>query len=305
VQWEKDIFDTYPLTHALVANIHGEIRMYFNQWPQKMSHANLLNVYNVKEQFLHLYSFVDPYILSCKKSSSNQYLVKILNPQNLPVETRIGKILYSPNPGYSLTIEQDKFPVHLGPGENIIPININTNKLAQINTHSTPVTLVFFLQNREWENRFRYEGEKFPRRRGGEKRDSSASAGFVRYYKASNKNRNKIKKDGFISYNPNFPLPFSRGFLIVDFYLKFSHIKSKIRPLCKLDIFPHRENEPFAVKILKARDIKEDKFESYRLCTVIPATKYLEFRVYAEGLCDIELDYIDITYYKGIIENSE
>ena len=56
------------------------------------------------------------------------------------------------------------------------------------------------------------------------------------------------------------------------------------------------------MKILKAKGIKEDKFENYRLCAVIPETKYLEFRVYAEGLCDIELDYIDITYYKGIIE---
>ena len=243
---------------------------------------------------------MDPYILNCKKSGINLYLVIVMNPQNLPVEALIGKIFYSSRPGCSLTIEQDKFPVHLEPGENIIPVDIDSNKLAQINTNSFPGTLVFFLQNPEWENRFRYEGEKFPHSKGGGKKDLSASAGFVRYYRALNSN--KIKKPGFISYNPNFPLPFSQGFLIVDFYLKFSRIKSKIRPLCKLDIFPHREKEAFAVKILKAKGIKEDKFENYRLCAVIPETKYLEFRVYAEGLCDIELDYIDITYYKGIIE---
>ncbi len=304
VQWEKDIFDKYPLTHALVANIHGEVKMYFDQWPQKMSNANLLKVYNVKEQFLHLYSFVDPYILSCTKSDSNRYLLKILNPQNQQIETRIGKIFYSSTPEYALAIERDKLPIPLEPGENIIPVEIDTNPLAQINTNTdiTPGTVVFFLQHQRWENRFRYEGEKFPRQVGGEKKDVLASARFVRYYKASNKSNNKIRKTGFMAYNPNFPLPFSQGFLIVDFNLKFSHIKSKIKPLCKLDIFPHREEEAFAWKTLKLRDVKVDKFENYRLCTTIPETKYLEFRVYAEGLSDIELDYIDITYFKGMIE---
>ena len=308
VQWEKDIFDKYPLTHALVANIHGEIKMYFDQWPQKMSDANLLKVYNVKEQFLHLYSFVDPYISGCTKNDTNRYLVKILNPQHKRVKTWIGKIFYSPTPGCSLAIEQEESPIPLEPGENIIPVKIDVNPLAQINTDTdsdiTPGTVVFFLQNQGWENRFRYEGEKFPRRVGGEKKDLLASANFVRYYRASNKRKNKIRKTGFIAYNPNFPLPFSRGFLVVDFNLRFSHIQSKIRPLCKLDIFPHREEEALSRKILKLRDIEENTFKNYRLCTTIPETKYLEFRVYAEGLCDIELDYIDITYYKGIIEKS-
>jgi 4-amino-4-deoxy-L-arabinose transferase-like glycosyltransferase len=293
VQWEDDIFNRYPLTHALIANVHGEIRMYFDQWPQKMSNANLLKVYNVKDQFLHLYSFEDPYISGWSEEDGS-FRVTIMNPGNQPVETQPGKVFHSSNPECSLSLEQGR-PVQIQPGENTIPVVMDIGKLNQLNP--APETVIFYLKNDKWGNRFRYEGEKFPRWVGGDKRDLSASSGFVRSYVGPVKKGKK--KPGFISFNPNFPLPFSQGLVKVDFHLKFSKIKSKLQPLCKIDIFPHREEEALAFKELKARHVKENQFGDYTLCAVVPETKFLEFRVYAEGFCDIELDYIDVTYYQG------
>jgi hypothetical protein len=81
--------------------------------------------------------------------------------------------------------------------------------------------------------------------------------------------------------------------------LKFSNLKTKIRPLCHLDIYSYEDNGPIAEKTLRPVDIKKNKKGIYRISAVIPETKTLEFRIRTEQWSDIAFDYLDITYYQG------
>ena len=51
--------------------------------------------------------------------------------------------------------------------------------------------------------------------------------------------------------------------------------------------------------MIKPADIKKTRAHTYRLYTIIPEAKKLEFRIQTEKWADVELDYIDITYYQG------
>jgi hypothetical protein len=295
VNWDKNTFDKYPLTHALLASFNQEITSFFHQWPQKMRQSRLLKVYNVKEQFLHLYSFVDPRILHIERLPDNRFKLLIHNPANNPVSTRIGKIILPKegidlkSAGDTVIIEKDANMAILHPGENVV--------IGEKIKAATPVPekLLFFLDIDQWKNKHRYEGEKFPRKVGENKEDIYASARFVSRFQA------KKQKPGFLTFGPFVPFP--TGFMNVDFNLKFTNIRTRIRPITRVDVFSYRSKKILASQKIKPRQVKPGQFEMFRLNFFIPDIEYLEFRVYPEGYSDVELDYVDVSYFQGYLFN--
>ena len=284
VNWDKHTFEKYPLTHALLGtDVSREIIHFFNRWPERMNRAALLKVYHIKDYFLHLYSFVDPYIKDCQKLGDGNYRLSIINPSSRVIKT---KVLWCPCP----PVAKDKSPdilFELKSGENSIVVR---PEQAFVGNASS---LLFFLDYpRSFGNAaLRYEGENFHGKTGSNRKESSASNGSVRYFE-SGKN-----SPGFLSYGPG--VPYSPGYLIVDFKLKFDNLKTKLRPLCRLDIYSYRAKGPVAERIIRPADIKGNTTGIYRLSAAIPQTAGLEFRVQAEKWADISFDYVDLTYYQG------
>lgn len=296
VNWDETTFEKYPLTHALAGtDVSREIIHYFNTWPERMGRAPLLRVYHIKNYFLHLYSFVDPYIREGKKGEDNQFLLTVDNPSGKMINTRIGRIYPAKvepgnGPGeFAIVNGQQEF--ELKPGENTVTVS------GTEPADSQPKSVFFFL---EYDHSFsgdvlRYEGENFPGKTGGNKKEPAASGRSVRFFDGS------ADGPGFLSYGPG--VPYGRGILIADFKLTFDNFKTKIRPLCKIDIYSHPDNGPIALREIKPGDIKKSETGLYRLRAVVPETKTLEFRIETTKYADVSLDYIDLTYYQGIFIN--
>lgn len=293
VNWDRNTFERYALTHALLASFNQEISFFFRQWPERMRRARLLKVYNVKDQFLHLYSFVDPFIIEARDAGSQGIELTIQNPSANPVKAGIGRINFfnAPIGSEGHSIERATEPVELIPGVNslIVP--------PVLSGQSSPNSVLFFLDLKGWEKFHRYQAEKFPKKVGDNVRNIQASGGFTRSF-------SQIKhRAGFLAFGPF--IPFSDGFLTVDFYLKCDRIRSRIRPLIKLDIFSYSVRQSLAKRDLKPGDIRNRDFNPYRLSATLSDRHFLEFRVYAERFADIDLDYIDVVYYQGYLLNLE
>jgi hypothetical protein len=287
VNWDDKTFEKYPLTHALLGtDVSREIFHYFNTWPIRMGHAALLKVYHIKNYFLHLYSFVNPYIRDGKKEEENRFRLTVVNPSKKIINARIGRIAL-PTGGIEETgtsefsIEKGEKEFPLQPGENIVTIE-------------SPVSNVFIFL--EYAHPFanevlRYEGEIFPGKTGEEKKELAASDHLVRFYDPA------VNAPGFLSYGP--AIPYGPGIMIVDFKLGFGNLKTKIRPICDLDIYSHEDNAPIAALQIRPGDIKKNETGLYRLHAILPATRTLEFRVRTTEYAEVSFDYIDITYYQG------
>lgn len=293
VNWDKNTFEKYPLTHVLAGtDVSREIIHYFNTWPDRMGRAPLLRVYHIKNYFLHLYSFVDPYIGEGKKEKDDQFLLTVVNPSGNTIKTRVGRVYPAAaepgNVGGEFAIINGDLEFELKPGENAVTVS------GTAPAGSSPAPVFFFL---EYDRPFagealRYEGENFQGKTGGNKRELAASGGSVRFFDSA------ADGPGFLSYGP--AVPYGRGVLIVDFKLTFDNLKTKIRPICKIDIYSHADNRPIAEREITPGDIKKSETGLYRLRAVVPGTKTLEFRVETTKYADVSLDYIDLTYYQGI-----
>ncbi|MCP5106397.1 MAG: hypothetical protein GY950_23630 [bacterium] len=295
VNWDEKTFEKYPLTHALLGtDISREINLYFSTWPDRMAGAILLKVFHIKDYFLHLYSFVDPYIREGKSEDNTNFQLIVVNPSPGLIKTRIGKIYISEEgPGrQSFNIKKGQQEFELKPGDNTITMSIKEMPSPK------PPSILFFLEypHRFSKKKLRYEGENFPRKTGSNKKVPSASNRNLRYYNSS------VHTPGFLSYGPS--VPYAGGVLMADFKLKFDNLKSKIRPLARVDIFSYQDDGPVAERFIKPADIKKNKEELYRVSAVIPAVKRLEFRLQATKYADISFDYIDVTYYQGIFINT-
>jgi len=298
VNWDLHTFEKYPLTHALLGtDVSNEINHFFNQWPERMNRAKLLKVYPLKNYFLHLYSFVDPYISYCTTEDGQNYRLKVVNPSAQMIETKIGEV-YSfkekpgekpQEPGFRVINGPQVFTLKPGVNEIVTP--------AAESPESNTASLIFFLDYPQpfANNPPRYEGENFPGKTGFNKRDRNASNGYTRYFDYT------LQSPGFLSYGP--AVPYARGFLIADFKLKFHNLKTALRPLCRIDIYSYQDNGPVAAQVIKPADIKKNKTHTYRLYTIIPKTKKIEFRIQTEKWADVEFDYIDVTYFQGYVVN--
>ena len=127
---------------------------------------------------------------------------------------------------------------------------------------------------------------------GINKKENGASGNQVRYFNS------EIHNPGFLGYGPT--IPYSKGFMIADFNLKFKNLKTKIKPLCQIDIFSISKNKPLAAKQIKPGDIKKVNNNSFRLATPISESEKIEFRIQTTKLADISFDYIDLKYYQGV-----
>jgi hypothetical protein len=294
VNWDRHTFERYALTHALLASFNQEITLFFRQWPDQMEQARLLKVYNIKDQFLHLYSFVAPFIEEAREIDNQGIELKIQNPSDNPVMAGIGSICFFNDSGglggvddYSISEATDS--VVLKPGENRLVLPHPPSE------QSEPLSVLFFLDLKEWGRTHRYQAEKFPLRAGENIRNVGASGGYTRSF------FQKKHRAGFITFGPF--IPYSTGFLKVDFNLKFDRVRSRIRPLVKLDIFSYSTKQSLDRRVLKPGDIRNNDFNRYPLTVTLPHRHFLEFRVYAEQFADIDLDYVDVVYYQGYILN--
>jgi 4-amino-4-deoxy-L-arabinose transferase-like glycosyltransferase len=298
VNWDLHTFEKYPLTHALLGtDVSKEIIHFFKQWPERMNRAKILKIYPLKNYFLHLYSFVDPYISYCTPANDQNYRLKIVNPSEKIIETKVGDVYFlkekpgekSLERGFRVYHGQQAFTLKPGVNEIVIP--------AAESPKGNVASLIFFLDYPHpfANNPLRYEGENFPGKTGFNKRDRNASNGYTRNFDHT------LQGPGFLSYGP--AVPFARGFLLADFKLKFQNLKTSLRPLCRIDIYSYQDNGPVAERVIKPADMKKNKTQTYRLYTVIPATKKLEFRIQTEKWVDVEFDYIDVIYYQGYVVN--
>jgi hypothetical protein len=292
VNWDEHTFDKYPLTHALLGtDISREIFHFFNQWPERMKHAKLLRIYPLKDYFLHLYSFVNPFISKCSGENDNNYQLKIVNPSPEVREIRIGEIYFFENvpgeksqqPNYRLYSGEKILSLNPGENEAVIPVREIANQGAN--------QVLFFLN---YPSPFddiplRYEAEHFSGRTGSNRKDSLASNKQVRYY-----NRKK-NPPGYLAYGPS--VPYAPGFLIADFHITFNDLSSNIRGLCRLEIV--QSEGAIARRIIKPADITSS--HSYGIYTLTPGTGELQFRLETEKRADVAFDYVDVTYYQGYI----
>ncbi len=296
VNWDEHTFDRYPLTHALLGtDISLEIIHFFNQWPDRMNHAKLLRIYPLKDYFLHLYSFVDPYINDCSKGDGQNYRLNIVNPSTRIKETRVGVIYLlekktgeqSQESGFQVDSGQQVFSLKPGGNEVVIPVKESlspgANGLLLFLDYPTPFDHI----------PLRYEAEHFPGRTGTNRKNSLASNKYVRYF------NHKKNAPGFLAYGP--AVPYAPGLLIADFHLTFDQVDTKIRPLCRLEIYSHEDQSAIAQRIIKPAGITKTRTHTYRVYTLIPHSKKLEFRIYMEKWADAVFDYIDITYYQGYV----
>ncbi len=292
VHWSKDTLKNYSVTHALVATFNNEISNFFNMWPEKMRNARLLNVYNVKDQFLQLYSFIYPFIENIKKDRDGVWRVSIINPDKRVKSIDIDVV--NPNINESgVFTNVDIYPAENGfsliPGVNSFKLKKNGTIDKLLNNSS-----LLYIKNKLWKRKFRYEGEKFPRKTGTDIRNIKLSGkfsrSFLRFY----------HKPGFIvsSNNGKF-IPFSEGIMKVDFRIRIKNVKSRIRPLAIIDVFNNSEGEKIIEKRIKKKNTLINEFRNHTLVFLIKGVKDIEFRVFATGYSDVDVDYIDITYYQG------
>ncbi len=286
VNWDEKTFEKYPLTHALLGtDVSREIHHFFNRWPERMERAVLLKIYHIKNYFLHLYSFIDPYIGGGEKKDDNFFQLTVINPSQKTIKTRLGRVTGEE----PFKIEKGLREFELSPGENIITIDLK--ELPQ----PLPASVLFFLDYDHpfAKDKLRYEGENFPGKTGVNIKKSSASHDYVRFFDCTS------HAPGFLSYGP--AVPYARGFLIVDFKLTFDNFKTKIRPVCQLDIFSYQDNGPVAERSIRPPDIKKNENGLYRFHTLLLGTKTLEFRLQTTPYADITFDYLNVTYYQGIL----
>ena len=304
---KQDTFNQYPITHALLASFNHEISMYFSAWPKKMEHAKLLNNYNVKDQFLHLYSFQYPYIEKITRIDKNNFDLIIKNPNHNKTQVYINKIfIKKDNPKNKLI----SFDIIIRTGNELTAL-----KKGSLNNHGKTVLkiflddesinisrlVVFNIETSIMRNKLRYEGEKFPGRTGIVKKTENCSARYVKFFNG------KKHKRGFLIHGPTIPFEYTQGLVRAEFCVSFKNIRNKISPVCTMDIFDYNNQEKFTEKIIipKKDKTKNGVFKKYSLYAYIPSTKKIEFRLKTTDnksrnkTTNISIDYVDITYYQG------
>jgi len=281
VHWGKDTLDRYAVTHALLANFNFEISNFFGQWPEKMKNALLLNAYNVKDQFLHLYSMSDPVITRAERIDDENLELSVLN-NGRDRAIRVGIMEFDQNVPSEERILPGEFKVNRG---------INT---LRIEAHFTGNEKLVYIQKKNWPRNFRYEAEKFPRKRGRVIREPRASGRHLRFFNSS------TDREGFMacSINGRF-IPWAEGYMNAGFFLRFDRFKSRIRPLAVIDIFNNTLGSPVSSKALKKRDISGEGFRKYSLHYKIREVSDIEFRVMAKKTADIYYDYLELEYVQG------
>lgn len=290
VNWDAETFEKYPMTHALLGtDVSDEVIHFFTQWPERMNRAALLKVYPIKDYFLHLYSFRTPYIKHCTEETAGNYRVTIINPTTQTKEfVKIG-LVESP----STPVTWFERSVDLKPGENVVLITGE----SQTHPESSVIPgsrLIVLQYPRPFDARpLRYEGENFASKIGVNRNDNAASNGVIRTVDPG------IHGTGFFSYGP--AVPYGRGILTADFKISFKNMKTKLKTLCRIDIYAKEAEGPVAQWDIKPSDVKKSKDGTFRLVTEIPGVRTLEFRAQTpeRHQAEISFDYVDVTYYQG------
>ncbi len=304
---KNDTFIKYPISHALLASFNHEISLYFQSWPKRMENAKLLKNYNVKDQFLHLYSFIHPYIEKIKRLDNLNFELIIKNPNSGKTDIYINEIYLSKE---SINEEIKGSDVYIKKGKKFITLNNGTLKdhsstIVNITLDERRInnskSILFNIETSLEKEALRYEGEKFPGRTGINKKVKSSSANFVRVFDG------KKNKTGFLIHGPHVPFEYTQGFVKAEFSLSFNRINNNISPVCTIDLFDKDKKQKFTEKtIIPKRDKTGlNVFKNYSIYTHIPSTKKIEFRLKTADLgnknekANIYIDYVDITYYQG------
>ncbi len=288
VNWHDDTLEKYKITHALLASFNWEINMFFDQWPDIMKRAKLIKVYNVKDQFLHFYSFVFPYVKSVRKVGMNSFIVKVMNPPNSEInEINLGYVLYNSNDDYKI-IELNK-DVKVKKGVNSYPV-----KIKDLNLFSN---ILFFTFDKKWGYRYKYEAEKFPMKIGKNERWEKFSSKYGRC-------TSRFTRDnGFIisSINGNF-IDYGEGFMEVDFVFFIKKYIGKVKKIAMIEIYDNDNKQVLDNLVIKGYMIKNriNKFIHFKLKTpIFNDFKNIEFRVFNFGNGSFCVDYINLSYFQG------
>ena len=237
----------------------------------------------------------------------------MINPGRENTAVRLGRIYFHRQEPQGAedtpyTIETGEQEYLLEPGETVITAGISIDALHIVPPGTQPEppdqstvpanpleSVLFFLEyNHAYGHEpLRFEGEIFSHKTGINRDVPSASNRSVRFFSPG------IHQPGFLSYGP--AVPFGRGFLVVDFHISAENFKTRIKPVCQMDIFSYEDNGPLAQGSIKPADFKKNDSNRFRLAAVIPDTRTLEFRVQAGKYADISLDYVDVTYYQGVL----
>ena len=282
VNWDSNTLKKYKITHALLASFNWEINNFFNQWPEYMKRAKLLRVYNVKDQFLHLYSFVDPYIKDVKYDNQKFYM-NIINPTKESMNINIGYIKIFDN---NFKVYKDVNTYQISEGKNRIETSFNIDGAKKI--------LFFIDHNTSFANTYVYEAEKFPYKTGYNHKDKTASMGYLRCFDP------KKNSEGFLisSINGNF-IDFSEGLIILKIKIKGYKLLSKIRNVLYADIYSNTLKKPLSKVVIKGKELLKNKEISF--FALVNGVQNLEFRIKTTKYMKFCVDFIEMKYFQGKI----
>ena len=289
----KQPFDNFPLTHAMLAHYNKEIDYYFRKWPNIMGQANLLAVYNLKNIFMHFYAVRQPFVAATAQTEAG-LRIEVINPRKHPVACRPG-IVFTYALGEKQWRDMDAFSVvrtpgayELQPGDNSIAVN-----LANPQPDRPLTRKLLFLDLQQPIGPLRYEAEYLHFHSGNNARVTGASKGRVRRFKQD------IDTRAFITFGPFVPL--YPGLIIVRPRLRFSNVHDTGKPVAVIDITGKGPGglTRYTANYIYAKDVIPGRWQEHAFWGMLPAVSWLEFRTFAEGSADMDIDYFDFYHIKG------
>ncbi len=273
----KDTFKKYNLTHAILGTgLSNEISIYYQKWPVRMQNSILINVYNLKNYHLHLYSFIDPFIKSVTINDRDEFELLIYNPDKNNRTININVLTAS-------NFNKTNISEYIAkPGKNIFYLKFN----SFINNKSS---LLFYIDKLKYKEKFRYEAESFRERVGINKTSNKHSNNMFKFFDTSK------DKPGFLGYSHQ--IYYSPGIIRANYAMAFSKVKSNFKKISSIDIYSHNSRNIACKRDIRKINIKNK--DSFAMVRPIFKTDKIEYRVKALGNGNIEFDYVEIEYIQG------
>lgn len=290
VNYEKP-FEKYPLTHAILGLFNKEIHYYYSKWSEIMNRSYLVDVFNLRNTIFHLYAFKEPYIAEAISTAKNSFKLKIVNPSDQNIMTKI-RAVYLFNNDYQRKIDDQGYEFSsLEQIFNLAPYENNIEIILPINFVKDPISVLIYLEEPNKRNIFRYEAESLKRETGKKVRDKNASD----YFKIVFDKKRHTK--GFLGFGPF--IPYNKGFIIVKYKLMYKDIERGNKNVALFEVSARHGKKRFAYRHIGGEDLIQDQYLYTTLYFMNPETNELEFRLYAYGGASIDLDCVDIEYYQG------
>lgn len=277
-------FERFPLTHAMVSSYNAEISYYFQKWPQRMAHAALLAVYNLKNSHFHLYSWREPFFTAAA-AAGDGISATLTHPGGKPYSLELERLDFRRDPLAGEIDTADITRIAL-PAQTVVP--------GENHLRLPPVSGARVLLSPRYprlHKTLRYEAEMARAQTGEKMWAPAASDRWVRVFRADR------DKPGYMVFGQ--PLMFAEGLLHVRCTVRGERMRTRLRSVGRVEIFARD-----ASRVLASRDLRFPTstagVQTVDLYVALPRSRELEFRIYASGLADLRVDCFDLEYDQGM-----